>query len=284
MGRSDPGRARRTAPVLLLLLLLCGTVGLSACSSAENAQSPVDRTEADADDGGPNDPLEPLNRAVFAFNLELDRFVLRPVTLVYRTVIPKPLRSALGNFLSNLGEPLNAIHGALQGDARAVEHGVGRFLVNTVLGLGGLIDVADEIGLEKESRSFGQTLGTWGVGQGAYLVLPVFGPSSLRDAPAGFVDRFISPQEQLTERTSEPSKWQLYGVVAGAVDFRDRNFEQLDAFLGTTLDPYVAARSAYLQLTGARGGPDEDPFADDMFLDIDDSDLVDEEELFLEDE
>lgn len=268
MGRSDRGRARRAALALLLLPLPWAACPPGAGMAAEAAE---------AADGGPSDPLEPLNRAVFAFNRELDRFVLRPAAIGYRTVTPKPVRGVIGNFLSNLGEPLNALHGALQGDARAIEHGIGRFLVNTILGVGGLFDVASEIGLGPEPRSFGQTLGTWGVGQGAYLVLPVLGPSSLRDAPADLVDRFASPHEHAVVRQSgDPSAWRAYEAGLSALDFRDRNFEQLDAFLETSLDPYAAARSAYLQRTRT-GGPEGDPFAEDIFLDIDDSDFADEE-------
>lgn len=267
MDRPERRRTQRVA--FGLLLCLFWTAGPAGPASARGAAGA---------DSGPEDPLESFNRAVFAFNLELDRFVLRPATVGYRTVVPKPIRSVIGNFLANLAEPLNAIHGALQGDARAVEHGLGRFVVNSILGVGGLFDIAGETGLASEPRSFARTLGTWGMGQGAYLVLPVLGPSSVRDAPAGLVDRLASPHEHaLVRQGGDPSTWRMAEGVARALDFRDRNFDSLDGLLDTSLDPYVAARSAYRQLART-GGPDDDPFADDIFLDIDESDFTDEED------
>ena len=124
--------------------------------------------------------MEPINRAIFSFNNVADRIILEPVAEGYKK-LPSPLQSGMGNFLSNLRAPLVVINQVLQGQGENAIQSTGRFLVNSTVGVFGLIDVAEKIGLEEKEEDFGQTLATWGVGDGFYIVLPLFGPSNLRD-------------------------------------------------------------------------------------------------------
>ena len=131
------------------------------------------------------DPLEGFNRAIFKFNNVADRIVLEPVARGYRK-LPSPMQSGISNFLSNLRTPLVIVNQLLQGQVKNSAESTGRFVVNTTVGVFGLFDVADNVGLEEKDEDYGQTLATWGVGDGFYVVLPIFGPSNLRDT-AGLV-------------------------------------------------------------------------------------------------
>ncbi|WP_018609665.1 MlaA family lipoprotein [Uliginosibacterium gangwonense] len=152
--------------------------------------------------GNPQDPLEPMNRKVFAFNDAVDTYAFKPVAKGYAAVTPMPVRTGIGNFFSNLEDAWIGTNNLLQGKPGAAASDVGRLLVNTTVGILGLFDVATELGLEKHDEDLGQTLGVWGVGPGPYLVLPFFGSSTLRDSsntlvtlavpyvdPVGAVDR-----------------------------------------------------------------------------------------------
>lgn len=132
----------------------------------------------------PEDPLEGYNRAMFAFNEQVDRAVIKPTAEAYETVIPRPVRIAVGNVFGNVGDPWIAFNNLMQGKVADAINDVMRFLVNSTLGVAGLLDIASEAGLPKHDEDFGQTLGRWGVGDGAYVVLPFFGPRTLRDAAA----------------------------------------------------------------------------------------------------
>ena len=126
------------------------------------------------------DPLEPVNRAIFSFNNVADRIVLEPIAKGYKK-LPSPLQSGINNFLSNLRAPLVVVNQILQGQGENAAQSSGRFIVNSTVGVFGLFDVAEKIGLEEKEEDYGQTLATWGVGDGFYIVLPLFGPSNLRD-------------------------------------------------------------------------------------------------------
>ena len=126
------------------------------------------------------DPLEGINRAIFGFNNVADKIILEPTAKGYKK-LPTPVQSGIGNFINNLKLPLVAVNQLLQGQGKNAAESTGRFLVNSTIGIFGLIDVADNLGLEQKEEDFGQTLATWGVGDGFYVVLPLFGPSNLRD-------------------------------------------------------------------------------------------------------
>jgi len=153
---------------LLAVLLLAA---LSGCAALPH------NTQSD-----PRDPFERSNRAVFKFNDSLDRAIARPAARAYVRVVPRPIRTGLDNVLQNASYPRVIVSQLLQGKLAETGRDTGRLLVNTIMGLGGLFDVATDIGLDRHDEDFGQTLGVWGVTGDPYLVLPLFGPSSPRDA------------------------------------------------------------------------------------------------------
>jgi phospholipid-binding lipoprotein MlaA len=189
----------------------------------------------------PGDPWEGFNRKVFAFNEAVDDAVLRPVAEAYRDNVPRLVRSGVSNFLGNLSDLWSAANHFLQGKGQGgFEQGM-RFLTNTFFGLGGLLDPASEMGLKRQSEDFGQTLGTWGFGPGPYLVLPLLGPSSLRDGIGRVPDMAIS-----NGYFEDDPRTSVSLTLAGALDTRA-------ALLGVTgladqvsLDKYSFFRQAYL--------------------------------------
>jgi phospholipid-binding lipoprotein MlaA len=141
------------------------------------------------------DPLEDINRVFYELNFNLiDPVFIKPIAIIYDQVTPKPVRQILRNFFSNLDEVPSLVNNALQGKFGQAGNSAGRFLMNTTIGLGGFFDVAKKVGLQpEENEDFGQTLAVWGVPAGPYLMLPFFGPSTLRDAPSNFVDSLFDP-------------------------------------------------------------------------------------------
>lgn len=163
----------------LILVLMLSIMGSSSVLSEE-----VQR----------NDRLETLNRTAFVFNETLDNIFLKPAAKTYKASVPDPLEKGILNVFSNLNEITNVLNDLLQGKFAQAGNDTGRFLINTTVGVGGLFDVAQRAGLEKsEGEDFGQTLAVWGVESGPYLMLPLVGPSTLRDAPSKFVDSFANP-------------------------------------------------------------------------------------------
>jgi phospholipid-binding lipoprotein MlaA len=187
------------------------------------------------------DPLEKVNRATYAFNDALDRMLARPAAKAYRRVVPEPGRTAISNFVSNLEYPTTVLNSALQGKFKEAGQGTARFVVNATVGVAGLMDPATKMGLPRLDEDFGQTLGKWGVPSGPYLVLPGFGPSTLRDGPSRFVDRYTNGRHYIGNGSTE---WALL-----AVDLVDTRAQLLaaDAALESAFDPYALVRNAYLQ-------------------------------------
>src|SRR5579872_3529001 len=173
--------------IILRLMPLMVILALAAC-----ATPPTDPA-ALAEFKETNDPLEPLNREVFDINLFLDRNLLKPVAQAYVAVVPEFGRNAIEHFFYNLGEPVIFANDILQGEFKRADTVVGRFLFNSTFGLGGLLDLASEEGLERQTGDFGQTLYSWGVPDGPYLVLPFFGPSNPRDGIGLGVDGYADP-------------------------------------------------------------------------------------------
>lgn len=192
------------------------------------------------------DPIEPFNRAVFQFNRFVDFILLKPVATIYTTITPDFAQRGVTNFLSNLSEPVTLLNTALQGDWDGFGTTFKRLYINTVYGLGGLFDVGQTMGFQKVNADFGQTMGKWGAGHGFYLVLPVIGPSSLRDGSGRVVDAFTDPYN-IVFMDSE-TEWPIYaraGMVA--VDARARFGDEFDRTMKTAVDPYVTFRSIYAQ-------------------------------------
>ena len=145
----------------------------------------------------PEDPFEPVNRVVFSFNDLLDTWLLRPTAVVYHALLPTFAENGVRNFFGNVGEVRNAVHNGLQGKFGGTLQSTERFLINSTVGLGGLFDVASKIGIPVQREDLGQTLGVWGLKSGPYLVLPLVGPSSVRDGFGVVVDPLLSPMLQV---------------------------------------------------------------------------------------
>jgi phospholipid-binding lipoprotein MlaA len=189
----------------------------------------------------PQDPWESWNRGVYKFNDKLDRAIAKPVAKTYVKAVPEPIRIGVTNFFSNLETPTVLINDALQGKFLAAANDLGRFVLNTTLGLAGILDPATPAGLAKNNEDFGQTLGKWGVHSGPFLEIPILGPSDLRDAPARAVDTYMNPREYIK------NNWIKYGLYLP--DYTDRRAAllYLDDTLSKTYDPYAFVRDAYLQ-------------------------------------
>jgi phospholipid-binding lipoprotein MlaA len=217
--------SQRLSLRLITSLLLVASL-LSACATGRD----------------PRDPLEPLNRGVYQFNDALDKAVLKPVAQAYRAVLPQFIRSSVSNFFSNINDVVVALNNLLQGKFTAAYADFGRVAINSTLGLGGLFDIASEAGVEKHDEDFGQTLGRWGVGDGPFVMLPLLGPSTGRDAVGLLVD---SRADLVTYVDPSHNRNQLWGTR-----IVNRRSELLDAstVLETAaLDPYEFLRDAYLQ-------------------------------------
>jgi phospholipid-binding lipoprotein MlaA len=220
-----------------LAVALC--TGLAACSTT-GTSSEID------------DPMEGFNRAVFAFNDAADRALIRPIAIAYRTVVPKPARTGLRNFTQNLRAPVNFTNEVLQGDAQGAERVFVRTMVNSFIGLGGLIDVAAMEGLPYDQEDFGQTLAVWGMGHGPYVVLPVLGPSSVRDASGVGVDMMLDPMNWYFYNVRPKNEgWRYARAAAEGVVKREELLDALDDLRRNSFDYYAAMRSAYVQRRAA---------------------------------
>jgi len=189
----------------------------------------------------PQDPWESWNRGVYKFNDKLDRAVAKPVTKAYVRVVPQPIRTGVSNFFENLSTPTVMINDALQGKFLAAASDLGRFLLNTTVGLGGILDPATSAGLAHNDEDFGQTLGHWGVHPGPFVELPLLGPSDLRDAPARVVDTYTNPRQYIK------NPWIKYGLYLPALINTRASLLSLDDTLQHVYDPYAFVRDAYLQ-------------------------------------
>ena len=191
------------------------------------------------------DPFEPINRAIFSFNNVADRIVLEPIAKGYKK-LPSPLQTGISNFLSNLRAPLVVLNQVLQGQGENAFQTTGRFFVNSTVGIFGLIDVAEKMGLEEKEEDFGQTLATWGVGDGFYIVLPLFGPSNVRDTTGMIMTMMTDPINAYV--VSEGEAWIVpMRTAANAVDQRSKIIDEVNALRDNSLDYYAAVRSSYYQ-------------------------------------
>ena len=195
----------------------------------------------------PNDPLESYNRSMTRFNDQVDAMVLKPVATAYREVTPAPVRTGVSNFFANIGDVWSFVNNVLQLRAEAAGSSFMRVNVNTIFGLGGLLDVASELGIERYKQDFGLTLGRWGVGTGPYLVLPILGPSTLRDTLALPVDmkgNVVSHVDPVSARNS------LYALRA--VDVRANLLRAGSVLDSAALDKYSFTRDVFLQVRGSQ--------------------------------
>ena len=222
--------------LLLLSALILAALLLSACAS----ESSVPESSSDSDQVNV-DPWEPANRAVFVVNHGLDSTILKPIAKGYKKVLPNFLRIGVSNFFSNLRTPLSVVNNILQGKGAAALSDTGRLLLNTTVGIGGLMDPATSAGLEKRNEDFGQTLAVWGVPDGPFVMVPLLGPRTLRDAFAIPLNLFAHP---LYHYDNAPVRDKLWGL--GAIQVRARLLAA-DDMINNSYDPYITIREAYLQ-------------------------------------
>jgi len=225
-------------------LLLLGLLALSACATRPPASEP----EALAEYEQANDPLEPFNRTMYTVHNGIDTLLLRPAAEFYRFFLPQPVRTGVRNVLANLRSPVILLNDALQGETERGATTLARFLMNSTFGIGGLFDVAKEVGLPGHSEDFGQTLAVWGLGEGPFLFVPVIGPSNPRDLAGFGVDIAADPLTWVIndgDSTAEALGWTRYGLTL--VDTREGLIETLDTVNETSLDPYATLRSGYRQ-------------------------------------
>jgi phospholipid-binding lipoprotein MlaA len=188
----------------------------------------------------PRDPFERVNRSIYAFNNGLDHAVVRPAARAWRAVMPRAVRTALSNFVTNLAYPGTVVNDLLQGKFTQGGRDFTRLLINTVFGLG-FFDPATRDGLERHDEDFGQTLGKWGVPAGPYVMLPILGPSSVRDAPTRLADDYTDVRHYFT---NSYVRWGLLGI--NSLEVR-ASLLDLDAALDRSFDPYALIRNAWIQ-------------------------------------
>jgi phospholipid-binding lipoprotein MlaA len=239
-------------PILRPALLLLVT--LAPCASlAQDDLAPVNP-----------DPWQGFNRAVFKFNDKVDRWFLKPLAKSYKAVMPDPLETGVANIFANVQEVPNVINGLLQGDFKGASHDTGRLLVNTTLGIGGLLDVAKHMNLPAdEKEDFGQTLAVWGVGQGPYLVLPFWGPSTVRDGVGKPFDWYSDPTNYIDHVPTD-------NTVKG-ISLLNTRAQLLPLEKNLTGDKYVFIRDVYLQRRAylINNGAVEDDFGTEDFSEED---------------
>jgi phospholipid-binding lipoprotein MlaA len=214
-------RAWRSMALLLL------STALTACATATD----------------PRDPLEPMNRGVYEFNEGLDKVVLKPVAKGYKAVVPSPLRAGVTNVFGNFADVTTAINGVLQGNLSTAASDFGRIAINSTVGFFGVFDVASRLGMQKHRKDFGQTLGKWGVQNGPYLVLPLLGPSTFRDAVGWLGDYFTDPEFYLV--TQSPETWIVFGTRV--INVRANLLDTERVLDLAAIDKYAFLRDAYLQ-------------------------------------
>lgn len=213
-----------------------------------------------AEDASEIDSYQTVNQKIFRFNQALDDYVARPVAKFYVAVTPDFVERGISNLFDNLDEVTNVVNALLQGKFSQAANDTGRLAINSTLGLGGLIDVASQLSLKKsEGEDFGQTLGYWGVPKGPYLMLPLLGPSTLRDAPSKYVDQLTDPLDYLVNSSDK-----AVASVIGFVDTRAALLEYDNLISG---DSYTLVRDVYLQ---TRAYQVSDGAVEDEFDDLDD--------------
>lgn len=199
-----------------------------------------------------NDPFEKVNRKIFVFNENFDKYFFEHVARTYRLVLPKQARSSIRNFLNNISIPITVVNSIAQGKVDNSVAGISNFLINSTIGIFGIFDVADAHGIRYEKEDFGQTLGHYGVKSGIYLVIPFRGPSSTRDFSGWIVDNSISPTGFNYLRVGQKenyiaNKYRIGLGVMSAVDSRESLLNVIDDIRKDSFDPYVTIRSAYFQ-------------------------------------
>ena len=258
MTSTQHSRQRIAQSFLSLTLIL----GLTACSV------PSEPTDI-------HDPYESVNRLTHAFNKGLDTVALRPASQVYGTVLPTEVRSKVDNVANNLGTPSDALNKALQGDVEGAVHNTFRFLLNSTVGVLGLFDPATSFGLEERESDFGQTLATWGAEEGAYLELPLFGPSTERAAAGLVVDAITNPLGFISD-SDDMNDARTGTTVTSTLNSRYTLASTIDGILYDSADSYAQLRLFYLENSRFNAASDDPDAIDTEFYDDLYGDLYDE--------
>jgi len=239
-----------------VLLAVAAVVTLSGCASTVG-------------EDGISDPFEGANRAIFSFNKGIDDTVIHPVLNGYRKVVPQPARNGLVNFLRNLRSPIDFANQVLQGDIDGAGTVFVRAAINSTVGFGGLVDLAGREGIEYEKEDFGQTLAVWGVGHGPYLMVPLFGPSTARDATGYIVDILADPLRLYWDDNGHESRnnWRM---AASYLVLKDKLMDVMEQLEYGAIDYYATVRSAYHQHRAAEVNDQDASMA--SFADIPDYD------------
>lgn len=197
----------------------------------------------------PRDPFEPMNRAVFEFNDTADRFVFKPVAEGYRAALPEMVRTGVRNFFANLRDPWIALNQLMQGKIEPALSDSWRFIVNTTFGIGGIFDIATDMRLPKHNEDFGQTLAVWGLDFGPYLVIPIWGPSSVRDGVGLIADAYAYGPWWMPKALDldHPVRWQNALTAVDFVNIRANLLDATDILEQAALDRYAFVREAYFQ-------------------------------------
>ena len=237
-------------------LILCAALFASAC-----AGTPTEGSRSEAD------PWEPLNRSIKGFNDGIDKVVYRPLAKGYEVVVPGFVRQGVTNFSRNLRTPLVLINNLLQGKGGAAANDAGRFLINSVVGIGGLIDIATMEGFDRNDEDFGQTLAVWGVPDGPYVVVPFLGPNTLRDA---IMIPFNIAGDPLIYYDNSSARDKIYGLRL--IDLRQRLFAA-EALIKESPDMYVTIRESYLQRRQYLIHDGDPPIDDDFYDEFDEEEF-----------
>jgi len=240
--------SRRQSPLALHGLVFAASLSIAGLLAAHPAVAQPAGAPVAEDNG---DPWEDTNRAIFSFNQGVDRNVLVPVSNAYRTVVPRPAQDAIHDFLQNLNGPIIFANDVLQGQFGLAGDTLGRLVVNSTLGLGGLVDVATKAGVPYHTNDLGITLATWGVASGPYLMLPVLGPSNPRDAFGDAADSFGDPGNIVASDYNRIWASFVRAATSG-IDERSRNIESLAEIERTSLDYYATIRSLARQRRAAQ--------------------------------
>lgn len=240
MAAGGPGRLTR------VVCLALGALALAALVAGCATVPPKSDAEAYRYYQQTNDPIEPVNRVTTKVNKGIENVIFKPIAKLYNAVLPRFLRRGVTNFLRNLDTPVVFVNDLLQGKPKRAGTTLGRFLVNSTAGLGGLIDVGEKIGLPYHDEDFGQTLAVWGLGEGPYIVLPLLGPSSPRDGIGRIIDIVFDPLFWIF-RAKDLDGLRIARTATDAVDTYARHVDAIEELERSSLDYYAALRSAYRQ-------------------------------------
>ena len=271
--QSEAFSRRGRVPALRLAVIGLALIVLSACATRPPASDPIALEQYKKAD----DPVEPMNRGIYKFNNGFHKVILTPISTVYTTIVPKFLRDRLRSFLDNLDSPVILINDVLQGNGKRASDTLGRFVLNSTIGIGGLFDPATDLGIQKHSEDFGQTLAVWGVKDGGYMMIPVYGPSTARDGLGLIVDLVMDPVTWLL-KADHKGYWSWPRLGASGLDNYSRDLDLLTDLRKNSVDGYVTLRTYYRQnrefqiRNGAPASQEEQQKQDELFDEFDNED------------